>query len=620
MLRDHEPITVDRFRGTFDRGEDDVCPVDRFLDSLNVVYEEGGVSTRKGTSVDVSLSGIRRSAVYKRIGEASRLLLLDDTGKLWDSTSLVTPILDIPTMTDFSMVSLYNRAYITPHDGNRGLPGEFVYVYEGSGVAREAAGSPPSGFTLTAVDSAEAGSVEAGKHLFAVAYETSSGFITRPGPTVFTLYTAPGTKKVDVANIPIGPAGTIARHLLASKMLPTTYNGNQNEVELFFIPNGRIGDNTTTALTVNFYDADLISSADYIADELSTIPAGVGIGVYGSRLLVWGPDTDDSRVYASKAGEPESFDATEGFIKVFPGDGGGGVKNCIEFRGSIYFIKSQRTYTTRDNSDSAAFWTVPSSVDQSIGTEAHGVGKMFDLSGAALDMFLVADRSGLLLYNGTFAGNNLTFAIDDIWERVNKAAFQWVEVVVDPFKALIYIAVPLDAATRPSHVLVGDYTDGLSADLIKWTTWSFPKKPTSIVVDVNNTTKKAVFKFGSEEDDVLFYDPTVLNDSGTAINSYVQFALLPTADEDLLNHFGGMRVRAKGSGTLNITAETLDAAQSASVPSITLTAAPGRPLWRPMNMTAERLSVTLGVNSLGDWFKINKFQLFVKALWLSRPE
>jgi hypothetical protein len=53
----------------------------------------------------------------ERTGEAQRLLILDDTGKIWDSvTGLV--ILSIPAMTDFSCTIMYEQAFISPYNGS----------------------------------------------------------------------------------------------------------------------------------------------------------------------------------------------------------------------------------------------------------------------------------------------------------------------------------------------------------------------------------------------------------------------------------------------------------------------------------------------------------------------
>jgi len=621
MQRDHQPITVSEFRGTFDRGEDDVCPPNHFLDSLNVIFTELGVGTRKGTEQSFILANIRRMHSYKRTGEADRLLILDGSGRIWDTTDLDTPILTVAGMIDFSMVSLYNRAYITPHNGVRGLPGEKVYVYEGSGVARPAAGAAPTGAPIVAATATFDGSVEKGKHLFAVSYETSSGHLTQPGPSPFTLYDAPGARKVDLSNVPVGPVGTVARVLLATKKLATDYAGDAANQEFFIIPNGRIGDNITTTITVDFFDADLQGSADYLLDELAIIPAGVGIGVYKNRMTVWGTDTVEAGVFFSQAGQPESISATEGFILAFPGDAAGGVKNCVEFRMQYYILKGGgKTYVTAETDDNPVFWQV-NNVDLSVGTECHGVAKILDQNGATLDNFFCADRSALYLFNGTFSENDLSRKIEDIWNRINRNHFNQVEVVYDPIKSLIYVAVPLDDAVTNSHVLVGDVVDGIDPANIRWTTWSFPKTPTTIAVDLNAATKRAQFRFGSIEDNVYVYDITKLTDSNTAIESFIETALLPAdADEadPVIYQFGHLQLRVKGNGPMDIIITGIDRARAIQPAGIALSSAPGRTLERMFNFQDERASVKIRTNGIEDYFHLTRLKFYATMLWVGR--
>ena len=621
MQRDHLPITVSDFRGTFDRGEDDVCPPDHFLDSLNVVFTQNGVETRKGTSLAFDVPDIYRIASYKRIGEADRLLILDSIGRIWDSTNLAAPILTIDGMTDFGMVSLYNRAYITPHNSNKGLPGQKIYVYEGSGTARPAAGVAPIGATMVAATATTAGSVEIGKHLFAVSYETISGYLTAPGPAIFTSYDAPGGKKVNLSSIPIGPAGTVARVLMATKKLATNYAGDQANQEFFFIPNGRIGDNSTTLLTVDFFDADLQGSADYLLDQMSEIPAGVGVGIYKSRLAVWGTDTNESAVYFSEPGQPESFSATEGFVLAFPGDASGGVKNCVEFRSQYYLLKGGgKTYVTNEIGDSPAFWEV-TNVDLSIGAECHSIAKVLDQNGSALDNFFSADRSGLYLFNGTFSNNELSRKIADIWRRVNRLALNQVEIVHDPIKALIYCAVPLDSADSPTHLLVGDVDDGIDPDSIRWTTWTFPRRATSIAVDLNSITKRTQFRFGSRDDNVYGYNEALIDDFGSAIESFIETALLPgdSAETDpVVYQFGHLQLRVKGQGALNITISGIDRARSIQPQGIGLSGQPGRTLERMFNFQDEGASVKLHTHGATDFFQLIRLKLYARVLWSGR--
>jgi hypothetical protein len=616
-MRQHEPITLRNFLGTYDRGEDDVVPPGFFRSSQNVRFTTGGVQTREGSTLDITIGSVKRMAVYKRIGEAQRLLLLAAGGNLYDSTNLVTPILSIAAMTDFSVVSLFNRAYITPHNGQTGLPGEKVYVYSGSGVARPAAGTPPSAFTLTLSEPGASGNCEAGLHLYGVAFETDTGYVTAPGG--FQQINQSGAKTTRAANLPIGPAGTAARVLVATKRIVGTFNGDFQNQTYYLVPNGRVAGNVAVSVDVSFFDADLAADVSYLLDQLSTLPAGVGIGSYNGRLTTWGEDVNPSVVRVSASGQPESFSAPQGFVTVNPGDSGGGIKKTFVYRNQLICCKSQRTYITQDNDNDGAFWPVRE-LDMSKGTECHGVGTILDFGENIEDRVFVADRAGLQLFNGTFSDAELTYNIMDIWNRINQVFFHTIEVAVDPVDALVYCAVPLDAATSPSHLIVGDFNEGLSPDKIKFTIWAFPVAPQTIVVDVDNATKKSLMKYGVSAGNVYKMDRAVKLDFGNAIDSWVQFPHLPAGDDETVYHFGGVGLRVKGVGNLQITTSSLDDVRTLTSPSLPLAALPGRTFTRGMNFQSESASVKLRTNAAGEYFILNRFTLYQKPLWAMRPE
>lgn len=617
-VRDHEPISFSRFFGTFDRGDDETVPPGYFRSSQNVAFVNQGVLTREGSKVSQATTfNIRRQAIYKRIGEAPRLLILDSVGRLYDSTNLATPILNIPTMTDFSMVSMFNRAYITPHNGLTGLPGEKVYVYEGSGVARVAGGTAP---TSSMVATQGGTGRISGTHAFAVAFETQSGHVGDMGGfALLELPVGEGGWEVALSNIPLGPAGTVARVLMSTQGL-FGFGGDYENQTWYFIPGGRIPNNTDTTRTVNFYDADLQAESSYLLDQLATIPAGVGLNIYKGRLISWGEDANQSIVRVSQPGQPESFDEVEGFLTVNPGDGGSGVKYCFEYRTQLICCKSQRSYITQDNGQSAALWEV-NALDKSVGTECHGVGKILDYGEDVRDRAFIADRSGLQLFLGTFSDTEISFNLSDIWDRINKKYFHKVEVAVDPLRARVYIVVPFDDAVECTHMIVGDWQDGLTLKDMRFTVWSFPIPPSTVVVDVSEVDKTSLMKFGSYlAPNVIEMDQTSKLDFNNAIDSWIEFPLLPQDDDWPVNHFTGFRARVRGSGFLKITLTGLDNVQSTYAPDLSLSATPGKPLFRGFNFTSERCSVKLRTLGAGDFFALTFFALYYKPLWFTRPE
>lgn len=617
-VRDHSEIVITAFRGIFDRNEDDTTPVGFFLSAQNNQFIRGGITIRPGTKVSFVKPAIRRMAVYKREGEAQRLLVLNNSGQIYDSIN-GTLVLSIAGMTDFSTVTIFNRAYITPHNGKTGLAGQSVYVYEGSGPARLAGGVGPSAGTLTVANSALSGRCETGVHIFAVAYETVTGYISKYG--YFLQFSPVGERKLDISNIPIGPAGTVARHLLATKEI-LNFNGDVENQTYYFIPNGRVAGNEITTHTVDFYDAELMDEASYLFEQAQTIPAGVGIGSYRGHMITWGEDLHSSVVRVSKSGEPESFNEIEGFLTVNPGDAGGGVKNCFTYRNQLIICKSQRTYSTQDNDEEAAFWEV-GDIDAAIGTECHGVGRSLDFGESVEERVVIADRAGLRLFVGAYSDEFvLSFNVDDIWGRITQTAFHTIEVALDPIENRIYVALPLDGAILPSHVLYCDYTEGVSADFLRFDLWKFPKAPTTVVIDVVNAI--TVFKYGSLDGDVHEADDDLVADETTelsnAIEQFIEFPFIPVGDLDEgLNHYTGIRARVRGEGVLDISMKGLDNVRTASAPSLVLSPVPGYPLFRGFNFTSEHCAIKLRLFSAGSYFTITKFILYLTPVWEERP-
>jgi hypothetical protein len=617
MSRGHAPVIIQEFNGLFDRGTDDVVPLDHFQDCLNIRFTQLGCNTRGGISLNTSLADIVRVHLYTRIGEAQRLLILDSNGDLYDSgNSLVTPILSIATMVDFSAITLFNRAYITPHDRTSGIQSEFVYVYSGTGTARKIGGVAPS-TALAAATSATAGNVEAGVHLIRYIFETDSGFLTQGSDAVS--YTAPGGFKVDLSSVDVGGAQVTARHILATKII-TNYSGRVDDYEFFFVPNGKIDNNIATTITVNFYDNDLVASADYLLDQLAELPSGVFVTAYQGSLVVGGEYGKESVVRVSRPGEPESFSEVDGFLLVNPGDAGEGVKTAIEYRDLLHIFKSQRTYVTRNNGNAPATWDV-NLIDNGIGTECFGASLVLDSLGNTQDRFLIADPSGLVAYVGTYGDKPLSWKIYDVWNRINKQYFSKIQVCIDPTDKVIYVNVPLDAATEPSHVLICDYKNGLSAETVRWSLDSYSKKPTSIFVRSVRSSSDLIprLEFGSSDDNTYILLPTNTDDAGTAIDSYANSALVYSSAFGRVNHFTKLQFRVTGSGTLILTVKGEDGVKTATPPSITLAASPGIEPFRLINFINEKMAVKWRTNALAAKWAMNRVMIFSKELWDERP-
>jgi hypothetical protein len=496
-MRGHQPILLEEFKGLWARGDAESCPIEYFSDCENIQFIQSGFKSRDGISPftqGIGNSNIVR--IYTFVHNATQsILILDDLGNIYDTgaPSPTSPILTIPGMTDFAYYNFSGRAYISPNNGVTGLKDEFIYVYKGDGIpARKAGGAKPTGAAM-GYSSGGIGSVESGYHIFAVVYETDTGFLTAPGPDVFTEFNVPASGlTVVLSGVPVSPDGfVIARHILATKAInPLLYTGNKNGYEFFIVPDGKINNNTATTATVSFYDAELLESADRLFDLYEHPPAGVTLNLYHNRLVSvgeYGEFNSDptlntinnpSIARVSNAGEPEAFDQIDGLI-ISPLDGNP-LTNCQEYRDILYLFKKDRTYAYSDSGDSPSSWPL-TIIDQGIGASIHGIATVLDSGGINIEYLIIIDFSGVMLFNGTYPRPELSWVIKDFWFELDKADFKSIQIVNDTINQVLYITLP------NQRMLIGDYSMELSPTSIRWAPWRFVNKTNTITLFDTNT-------------------------------------------------------------------------------------------------------------------------------------
>lgn len=485
LLRDNDQYPINDFKGLYNRTAiRENIPNGYLKTCTDTVFVDKAIQTRPGAVIAQTIAATEyvRKQLYRLSTSptAQQYIFLDDTGKFFDPIAgLVTPILDLgPTCVDFSILTMFDRVYISPHNRIGGMQSQFVYVWEPLlfptvTTARLAGGSPPTS-QITSVTSATPGTIQAGIHLFAVVSETSSGFLT-PYKTSFAggynVYTAPGGFKVDLT-VPFGDPGTVKRHILATKRIPS-FDGNAENYEFFFI--AEIADNVTAGITIDFIDSQLVDSGDFLLDQLELIPAYIQLCTYQGCVVGVGEYDNRSIARISKPGEPESFQASDGFVIVNPGESGG-LKNCTEYRGLLYLFKSFKTYSTVNNGNSPNAWPV-TEVDSSLGTECFGIGRIFDDPNSITnDALIVATRGGLAAFDGSYAKRMLSWVVETTWTVENDFnRFNEVEVYTDPIGKSVYINMPgYSGFSFPvTSMLYMDFSDGLTWDNVRWARWQF---------------------------------------------------------------------------------------------------------------------------------------------------
>ena len=481
-FRDHQPIVIEEFNGLWKRGDADSTPQDHFSDCNNIAFIQGGFRTRDGIDTYTALpDAVRLYTFTKQFGQS--LIVLDSSGNFWDTDFLGSPILTIPSATDFGFVSYAGRGYITPTDGLSGIPNEFVYVYLGDGTAaRKAAGEPPvdADGALSAANSGSAGNVEAGIHIFAVVYETDTGFLSQLGPDTLPFVTAPGGEGVNLTNVPVSPSPyVVKRHVVATKfILPADYTGDTRGYQFFFVPDAIIANNTGTTITVSFFDSELLEDASYLLDILPEIPAGLGLSTYHNRLISYGEYGNASLIRISAPGEPEAFDAVSGLV-IFPLDGQH-VQNVQEFRDVMYGFKITKTNAWTDNGDVPSSWPM-TVLDQGLGSVLHGVTKVLDSEGVNVDYLIVAGYSGIYLFNGAYQSPELSYKIKDFWLALDRSKFIKLQSINDTILQIVYIVL------GDGTMLIVDWSNGLTFKDVRFSPWTFDINIRAVtLIDQNN--------------------------------------------------------------------------------------------------------------------------------------
>jgi len=131
-----------------------------------------------------------------------------------------------------------------------------------------------------------AGSIPAGVHQVCVFFQTRQGYLTKPGPAAS--WTASGSKRIVLTNIPTGPSNIVARILCFT---------GAGGASFFYVGSGAtlfggtmvLNDNTTTSLTVDFSDAILLAGTNVDSlFRLIELAPQAGVLGYSDRLFWWG--------------------------------------------------------------------------------------------------------------------------------------------------------------------------------------------------------------------------------------------------------------------------------------------------------------------------------------------
>jgi len=269
-------------------------------DCQDVVFLPGSVGSRPGMHRRIALSTFLGNLVYQKTylsPTGTFNLYLDADGALWredviNSPGTVSTIGAAVKGSYATSVTAFGREYFAFSNNLHGS--DYPKQYDGTNLDPVTQFGP--GTPCTIADSGAAGSVTVGVHLFVVMFLTRNGYITAPSP--YGTWTAAGSKKISVTNLPIGPPDVIAR------IVAFTGAGGAN---FFYIPtiptvsgvavgtSTVVMDNTSTTATFDFSDNTLFNSTaiDIPGNDLfalQVLPLCLGVFAYSQRLMYWGMD------------------------------------------------------------------------------------------------------------------------------------------------------------------------------------------------------------------------------------------------------------------------------------------------------------------------------------------
>lgn len=93
-----------------------------------------------------------------------------------------------------------------------------------------------------------------------------------------------------------------------------------------------------------------------------------------------------------------------------------------------------------------------------------------------------------------------------------------------------------------------------------------------------------------------------------------------SSGEEVINHYGAIRLRIKGAGNLQPTLFSLDEQQSTVLAPIVLNTTTAIEPNRLSNFTQQRAKLELTTSNIGEFFVISKIIIFTKPVAKSWPE
>lgn len=490
-------------------------------------------------------------------------------------------------------------------------------------------------FTIGAVAAPLASGMSAGTRLYAVVFQTKSGYLTRPSP-VTTAAPFPGVyysfanAQNDGVTVTITPTPTWPADIVGAYLLVTTVT---NHARLFWAPISKITLTPGSAIPgvftqLNMSDGIIAQQRDALDQEglWHTSPGGnppfsarfmFAMGARAVYLLTLSNNqTVGPGVVFSDINRPESFaqDRNLRFLlkKQEPMSG-------FYHQGVAYILGHNFTQAFNDTGGYPATWPNPRQISGKIGT-SHINGVYVDPSGIGL----VAHQSGLYVFsNGAYSELPLSYYQKSEWERIiwpsPGSGYIPFQIGEDRANQKIYVLCTTAAGQR---VYMWDYSAGLTPSRVKFSEWDITgHAPRGLLVAQNfgdsasALVRNQLWLAPANNTGVIRQKPLdhpepwedLVNSSQVRIDSRYRGPFMPDVDTGfLVNNHPGVEIRAVGQGLLQGLAWGLDNIRQQTLATIALSETPGVIYTRLMDLRNEVCSLEWRNGAaVGDWFRIS---------------
>jgi len=399
---------------------------------------------------------------------------------------------------------------------------------------------------------------------------------------------------------------------------------------------------TAAQLTTNYveYTAELTAPLVAIPSDLvlrifadGTPNQNGQFYIDGIEIFPTAQPLNTSLVRASRVEGPESYDGINGLLSVAENNGQA-IRAAFKLRERLYFVKEHSLHVTQDDgTNEPALWSI-AEVSRRVGTPSvRGVG-------LGEDWVVIAHRSGLYIFSGG-EPVKISQEIQPTWNQINWQYGHTLWVTVDTKERRILVGAPIGAATTPNRVLMLDYRDLDSADLIasrppinitytgrktatdktrKWSPWSIAANACALLERTNGTAVLALgggtpgVGGGGATGKVYQLADAQYSDDGAAILSYYTTHYFPErAVEQALSlgaHrklFSYLTMYVEGAGNLGLTSFTDSASAAQAQQPLPLSSPALKDLELPINVLSERAAFQVSTNQAGAWFRLQKF-------------